>query len=897
MVDVPSDFEQFPRQAWKFTLTGVKPIAQTWISRAVNYFKDRVLGQKHDVQLLHMDGSTVVVDILIRDGESQTSLSSLLVSEGFALLLSLSQCLVLSSDRPDIEQELFAEGVDCSAVTSYSGCNDLDLIAGVPRSPCDTIGDIHSQIQFMRDNTEKLAQSKEARGPMRQEESKDSEDASAPKVKPGKPRGLERADGGKKLTYIYPPRRRDRPRGLGKDFETLATDKGSDGDPAPPNPLPQGKHHSPGLPRQTNHNSPDTLSQGNHPSPTPNKPANHHNPPDPKSQGNHHVSSDSIRQGGRDASPSPRRQGSHPQTRVGNCGGGDRIQKKPLPKSKSPVRSGSSKDRKMPGDRAGSVLTREQLQNEYDWHSSQVTFKVDKILEDITEETLTTTSRELHKLLSTVSPTLLELPGDGALYLSLEAIVRSAITDKMPCDLAVKLVESLSDILRKILLKFNGSVVKCQPSVPLSVPAVSPPVNASHQSPCQCQLSVPLSVTAVSPPVSASRQSPCQCQPSVPLSVPYVSAPVSAIRQSPCQCQPSVPLSMPAISPPVSAIHQSPCQCQPVPVSAPSPGANPVSASRQSPCQCQPSVPLSVPAVCPPSVPAVSPLSVPAVSPPVSAIRQSHCQCHPLVPLSVPAISPPATHSDIRGTSELFSECLTEFINVAGTALESCFPNDHKTLFRCITDKLLSNDVARSVKENMLHLLIHHQTTAVAQRVDANNITMETVPVVMATKASQTEVTARVKTVDSEVQVELLPYNVPAPNQLTSRRSSCGSEADKSSVKSSDLDPYCRVKAMLSNLRLDELTDVFLSNAVRDSVLDVDFADLKDLLKECGVRPGELLEIKTYLAKKGESQATEPRTHSVYCWCNHRGHCSMSRSTNPEQFKMRHQKLCLIRPV
>ena len=37
----------------------------------------------------------------------------------------------------------------------------------------------------------------------------------------------------------------------------------------------------------------------------------------------------------------------------------------------------------------------------------------------------------------------------------------------------------------------------------------------------------------------------------------------------------------------------------------------------------------------------------------------------------------------------------------------------------------------------------------------------------------------------------------------------------------------------------------------QDSVLDVDLADLKDLLKECGMRPGELLEIKTYLAKKG----------------------------------------------
>ena len=63
----------------------------------------------------------------------------------------------------------------------------------------------------------------EIRAPPRQEESKDSEDASAPKVKPVKPRGLERAEGGKKLTIIYPPRRR---RGLGKDFETPPTDKG-----------------------------------------------------------------------------------------------------------------------------------------------------------------------------------------------------------------------------------------------------------------------------------------------------------------------------------------------------------------------------------------------------------------------------------------------------------------------------------------------------------------------------------------------------------------------------------------------------------------------------------------------------------------------------------------------
>ena len=32
VVDVPSDFEQFPRQAWKFTLTGVKPVSVDDIS-------------------------------------------------------------------------------------------------------------------------------------------------------------------------------------------------------------------------------------------------------------------------------------------------------------------------------------------------------------------------------------------------------------------------------------------------------------------------------------------------------------------------------------------------------------------------------------------------------------------------------------------------------------------------------------------------------------------------------------------------------------------------------------------------------------------------------------------------------------------------------------------------
>ena len=51
-------------------------------------------------------------------------------------------------------------------------------------------------------------------------------------------------------------------------------------------------------------------------------------------------------------------------------------------------------------------------------------------------------------LVSRISPSVSshfqELPGEGALYCCLDAIVRTATSDKVPCDLAVRLVQSLS---------------------------------------------------------------------------------------------------------------------------------------------------------------------------------------------------------------------------------------------------------------------------------------------------------------------------------------------------------------------------------------------------------------------------------------------------------------------
>ena len=50
---------------------------------------------------------------------------------------------------------------------------------------------------------------------------------------------------------------------------------------------------------------------------------------------------------------------------------------------------------------------------------------------------------------------------------------------------------------------------------------------------------------------------------------------------------------------------------------------------------------------------------------------------------------------DRRGVSELFAECLFDFIGVGGMTLEHHFPGDYDTLFGYITEKILSNDVSR----------------------------------------------------------------------------------------------------------------------------------------------------------------------------------------------------------
>ncbi|ELT94211.1 hypothetical protein CAPTEDRAFT_203456 [Capitella teleta] len=69
----------------------------------------------------------------------------------------------------------------------------------------------------------------------------------------------------------------------------------------------------------------------------------------------------------------------------------------------------------------------------------------------------------------------------------------------------------------------------------------------------------------------------------------------------------------------------------------------------------------------------------------------------------------------------------------------------------------------------------------------------------------------------------------------------------KESTSDDDHDEYRMVKMMLRSLNLLHIWPVFEENAIRDSTLELNNEDLKELLLECSVKRGQWIEIKNYL--------------------------------------------------
>ena len=74
---------------------------------------------------------------------------------------------------------------------------------------------------------------------------------------------------------------------------------------------------------------------------------------------------------------------------------------------------------------------------------------------------------------------------------------------------------------------------------------------------------------------------------------------------------------------------------------------------------------------------------------------------------------------------------------------------------------------------------------------------------------------------------------------------------------------YSRVKQMLLDLNLMCLLDIFTTHGIRDSSLRLDWTSLRPLLEECGLKKGQIYEIKSYLLLPRLSSGTESTSHEV----------------------------------
>ena len=74
---------------------------------------------------------------------------------------------------------------------------------------------------------------------------------------------------------------------------------------------------------------------------------------------------------------------------------------------------------------------------------------------------------------------------------------------------------------------------------------------------------------------------------------------------------------------------------------------------------------------------------------------------------------------------------------------------------------------------------------------------------------------------------------------------------------------YSCVKQMLLDLDLMCLLDIFTTHGIRDSSLCLDWTSLRPLLEECGLKKGQIYEIKSYLLLPRLSSGTESTSHEV----------------------------------
>ncbi|XP_013391347.1 uncharacterized protein LOC106159549 isoform X2 [Lingula anatina] len=199
-------------------------------------------------------------------------------------------------------------------------------------------------------------------------------------------------------------------------------------------------------------------------------------------------------------------------------------------------------------------------------------------------------------------------------------------------------------------------------------------------------------------------------------------------------------------------------------------------------------------------------------------------------------------HFEPGALESLHLHCAFKVLCIAGPKMDQELSSDMEILFHELKEKVLSQELKRTDKEKCLDLLL----LRASKWGQKNSESRQT--------KSQEQTKDDTIEVQSESSASLTGEDVLVEDLFDE---DAGSDKDIKGQPDQDTgddqeesDQYREVKNMLHELQLEDLLENFEANGIRDSILHIDLVDLKPLMKECGFKPGFILEIGKYLERK-----------------------------------------------
>ncbi|XP_078669260.1 uncharacterized protein LOC144910253 isoform X2 [Branchiostoma floridae x Branchiostoma belcheri] len=234
-----------------------------------------------------------------------------------------------------------------------------------------------------------------------------------------------------------------------------------------------------------------------------------------------------------------------------------------------------------------------------------------------------------------------------------------------------------------------------------------------------------------------------------------------------------------------------------------------------------------------------------------------------------------------QGVLEVCTNCLCSLLTVVGSELDSSARELMQLHFSTIKIKILDDSLPREVRRSLLELALLRAGSWVQETSSQENG----------------------EDIASE-GAEAVPLSNGAGENRTatdSKQPPLTMNGDVSGVSSSqeeEKDRYKTVRAMLTDLCLEEFLPKFQENGIRDATLRANRGELKTVLKESGFVPGTILEIMLYLDTHGVGANTGQHTGTTSCKTNikEEQHRKSTWPTTPGLEMAAQHSLCAAKP-